>query len=154
MRVERTGPEWHDADSLAEQFGARVRTRARGKRQRPFDCLCSLEADTANTTERLATQPIALTLSFLCFGFDPDRNSLDDLAHDLLRRQCENTREVYENLCRKGYTFPQSSDALAAILEKPSSQQPHELVALLKRHGCGTGESSAGKIVLEAGCTF
>jgi len=90
----------------------------------------------------------------LCFGFDPDRNALNDLAQDLLRRQRDNTREVFENLGRKGYTFPQSPDALAAILEKPSPQQPHELVALLKRHGYGTGEPSAGKIVLEAGCTF
>lgn len=90
----------------------------------------------------------------LCFGFDPDRNALNDIAQDLLRRQRDNTREVYENLRRKGYTFPQSPEALAAILEKPSPQQPHELVALLKRHGYGTGEPSAGKIVLEAGCTY
>ena len=90
----------------------------------------------------------------LCFGFDPDRNALNDLAQDLLRRQRENTREVYENLRRKGYPFHQSPDELVAILEKPSPQQPHELVALLKRHGYGTGELSAGKIVLEAGCTF
>jgi len=90
----------------------------------------------------------------LCFGFDPDRNALNDLAQDLLRRQRENTREVYENLHRKGYTSPQYPDELSAVLEKPSPQQPHELVALLKRHGYGTGEPSAGKIVLEAGCTF
>jgi predicted metal-dependent phosphoesterase TrpH len=90
----------------------------------------------------------------LCLGFDPDRNALNDLAQDLLRRQRENTREVYENLRRKGYPFPQSPDELSAILEKPSSQQPHELVALTKRHGYGTSEPSAGKIVLEAGCTF
>jgi hypothetical protein len=48
----------------------------------------------------------------------------------------------------------QEQFGLAAILEKPSPQQPHELVALLKRHDCDTGELSAGKIVLEAGCTF
>ena len=90
----------------------------------------------------------------LCFGFDPDRNALNDLAQDLLRRQRENTREVYENLHRKGYTFPQYPDELSAILEKPSPQQPHELVALLKRHSYGTGDPSAGKIVLEAGCAF
>ena len=90
----------------------------------------------------------------LCFGFDPDRNALNDLAQDLLRRQRENTREVFENLRQKGYTFPQSPDELAAILEKPSPEQPHELAALLKRHGYGTGEPSAGKIILEAGCTF
>jgi hypothetical protein len=90
----------------------------------------------------------------LCFGFDPERNALNDLAQDLLRRQRENTREVFENLLRKKYLFPQDPDALAALLELPSPQQPHALVALLKRHGYGTGEPSAGKIVLEAGCTF
>ncbi len=90
----------------------------------------------------------------LCFGFNPSPNALNDLAQDLLRRQRENTREVYENLQRQGYTFPQESSALAAILEEPSPQQPHALVALLRRHGYGTGQPSAGKIILEAGCIF
>jgi predicted metal-dependent phosphoesterase TrpH len=88
----------------------------------------------------------------LCFGFDPNHNALNDLAQDLLRRQQENTREVYENLQRQGYAI--SPDALSAILAKPSSQQPHALVALLKEHGYGLGEPSAGKIVIIAGCTF
>ena len=86
----------------------------------------------------------------LCFGFDASPNALGDLARNVLQRQQENTREVYENLLRKGYAFPEHPDALSAILEKPSSQQPHELVTLLK----STGEQSAGKIVWEAGCTF
>jgi predicted metal-dependent phosphoesterase TrpH len=88
----------------------------------------------------------------LCFGFDPNHNALNDLAQDLLRRQQENTREVYENLQRQGYAL--SPDALPAILAKPSSQQPHALVALLKERGYGLGEPSAGKIVMVAGCTF
>jgi predicted metal-dependent phosphoesterase TrpH len=88
----------------------------------------------------------------LCFGFDPNQNALNDLAQDLLRRQQENTREVYENLQRQGYAL--SPDALSAILAKPSSQQPHALVALLKEHGYGLAEPSAGKIVMVAGCTF
>jgi len=88
----------------------------------------------------------------LCFGFDPNHNALNDLAQDLLRRQQENTREVYENLQRQGYAL--SPDALSAILAKPSSQQPHALVALLKEHGYGLGEPSTGKIVMAAGCTF
>ncbi len=88
----------------------------------------------------------------LCFGFDPYHNALNDLTQDLLRRQQENTREVYENLQRQGYAL--SPDALSAILAKPSSQQPHALVALLKEHGYGLGEPSAGKIVMVAGCTF
>ena len=90
----------------------------------------------------------------LCFGFDLPPNPLDDLARDLLRRQRENTREVFENLQRKGYTFPQEPEALAALLEHPSPQQPHALAGLLKRHGYGTGQPSVGRIVLEAGCMF
>src|SRR5713101_9857793 len=34
----------------------------------------------------------------LCYGFDPEKNELNDLAQDVLRRQRENTKEVYENL--------------------------------------------------------
>jgi len=90
----------------------------------------------------------------LCYGFAPGRHALDDLARDLRRRQSENTREVFENLQRKGYVFPQFPDALAEILEKPSPRQPHELAALVKRGGYGSGEPSAGRIVLEAGCAF
>jgi 3',5'-nucleoside bisphosphate phosphatase len=90
----------------------------------------------------------------LCFGFDPGPNALNDLAQDLLRRQRENTREVYENLQRKGFTFSQDPDELTALLETPSPQQPHALAALLIRHGYGTGQPSAGRIILEAGCTF
>jgi predicted metal-dependent phosphoesterase TrpH len=90
----------------------------------------------------------------LCFGFGPPPNALNDLAQDLLRRQRENTREVYENLRRKGYTFDDEPEALDALLEQPSPQQPHTLAGLLKRHGYGTGQPSAGRIVLEAGCRF
>jgi predicted metal-dependent phosphoesterase TrpH len=90
----------------------------------------------------------------LCYGFDPAPNALNDLAQDLFNRQRENTREVFENLQQKGYAFPQEPDALAALLEQPSPQQPHALVALLKRHGYGTDQPSAGRIVLEAGCMF
>jgi len=90
----------------------------------------------------------------LCFGFDPAHSALHELAQDLLRRQQENTRKVYENLQRKGYALPESPAALADLLAQPSAQQPHALVALLKRQGYGQGEPSAGKIALEAGCTF
>lgn len=90
----------------------------------------------------------------LCFGFEPPPNALNDIARDLLHRQRENTREVYENLQRKGYTFSQEPDALSALLEQPGPQQPFALVDLLKRHGYGTGQPSAGRILLEAGCTI
>src|SRR5512143_4169627 len=62
----------------------------------------------------------------LCFGFDPNHNALNDLAQDLLRRQQENTREVYESLQRQGYIL--SASALLDLLGKPSSEQPHAFV--------------------------
>ncbi len=86
----------------------------------------------------------------LCYGFDPEQNALHDLAQDIARRQRENTRQVYENLQKIGYAFPNSSE-LMALLEKPSAQQPHELVALLKKQGYGTGALSAGKLITDAG---
>jgi hypothetical protein len=116
--------------------------------------MTTLWQDENTTLRRDEMSGLLAMTDLLCFGFDPDRNALNDLAQDLLRRQRENTREVYEDLCRKGYTFAQEPGALEAILEKPSPRQPHELAALLKRHGYGTGEQSAGKIVLEAGCAF
>ena len=86
----------------------------------------------------------------LCFGFDTGPNALSELAQTVLQKQQENTREVYENLLRIGYTFHGHPNALSAILEKPGAQQPKELVAFLKT----IGEESAGKIVWEAGCIF
>ena len=88
----------------------------------------------------------------LCFGFDPNHQALNDLAQDLLRRQQENTREVYENLQRAGYTL--SSDVLPGLLAEPSSQQPHAFLALLKEYGYGLDEPPAGKILWEAGIRF
>ena len=93
-------------------------------------------------------------MDILCFGFQPGHPALTELAHDLVHRQQENTREVYENLCRKGYVVPHEPDELTSLLNTPSPQQPHALVALVKKNGHGTAETSAGKIVLEAGCLF
>jgi hypothetical protein len=91
-------------------------------------------------------------IDLLCFGFDPNHNALNDLAQDLVRRQQENTREVYENLLRQGYALP--IEALSSILAVHNVEQLHELVALIKRHGYGLGEPSAGKMVFQAGGAF
>jgi predicted metal-dependent phosphoesterase TrpH len=90
----------------------------------------------------------------LCFGFDPQQPALNDLAQDLRRRQQANTREVYESLQRQGHGL--SSEALPALLAKPSAQQLHALVASLKEQGVGHGPDgpSAGKMVLAAGGAF
>ncbi len=86
----------------------------------------------------------------LCYGFDPEKNALQELAQDIVRRQRENTRQVCENLRKIGISFPNLHE-LDALLAKPSAQQPHELVALLKKLGYGTGEPSAGTVITDAG---
>ena len=86
----------------------------------------------------------------LCFGFDTGPNALNELTQTVLQKQRENTREIYENLLHKGYTFHGHPDALSAILEKPGAQQPKELAALLKTRS----EEPAGETVWDAGCIF
>lgn len=85
----------------------------------------------------------------LCYGFDPQTNALQELAQDIARRQRENTREVCENLRKINISFPHPHE-LDALLAKPSAQQPHALVALLKKQGYGTGEPSAGTLITDA----
>jgi len=89
----------------------------------------------------------------LCYGFDPEKNELQELAQDIARRQQENTWEVCENLRKIGISFPDQHE-LDALLVKPSAQQPHELVALLKKQGYGTGEPSAGQLITDAGFSW
>lgn len=90
----------------------------------------------------------------LCYEFDSSSNALNSLAQNLSRRQCENTVEVYENLQQKGYIFSEDSDELTTLLKQPGPQQPHALVALMKKYSYGTGQPSAGRIVLEEGCRY
>jgi predicted metal-dependent phosphoesterase TrpH len=86
----------------------------------------------------------------LCYGFDLEKNELQEPARDIVRRQRENTRQVCENLCKIGISFPNVHE-LDGLLAKPSAQQPHELVALLQKLGYGTGEPSAGTLITDAG---
>ena len=102
----------------------------------------------------MTTEWVGNLTDILCFGFDPERNHLNKLAQDVVYRQKENTREVFENLTKKGFRFSKKVDELSEILEKPTPQQLHELVALLKRYGYGTGDPSAGQIILDAGGVF
>jgi 3',5'-nucleoside bisphosphate phosphatase len=88
----------------------------------------------------------------LCYGFDPEKNELQNLAQDVARRQQENTREVCENLRKIGITIPQHE--LDALLEQPSAQQPHALVTLLEKPGYGTGESDPWTLIMDAGFSW
>jgi predicted metal-dependent phosphoesterase TrpH len=114
--------------------------------------MTTLWADKLSGIDEMSGQ--ANMTDLLCFGFASPPNALNDIARNLLQRQRENTQEVYENLQRKGYTFPQEPEALAAIMEQPSPQQPFALADLLQRHGYGKGQPSVGRILLEAGCAL
>lgn len=86
----------------------------------------------------------------LCYGFTSEHNELQGITDNIARRQRENTLEVCGNLRRKGIAVPEG-EALDVLLETPSAQQPHALVAFLKRHGCGSGEPSVGQMLTDAG---
>jgi len=85
----------------------------------------------------------------LCYGFDPQKKELQDIAQDVLRRQREITQEVYENLLRKGYAFPRQQEILKERRGEP--RQVNDLVALIEQHGYGTDEEASAKIVFDAG---
>ncbi len=90
----------------------------------------------------------------LVFGFDTEKEVLSPLTADVLRRQQDNTREVYENLRRGGHLPQEADDELAVILKQPNAQQPHELAALVKKYGDDVRGLEAGKIVRAAGVAF
>ena len=85
----------------------------------------------------------------LCYGFDPERNELQELTRDIMRRQRENTREVCGNLRKIGISFPQ--EELDALLAMPSAKQPQELFAALEKRGYENGEPSAETLMKDAG---
>jgi predicted metal-dependent phosphoesterase TrpH len=128
--------------------------------------------DTAESLQRLALEkhlPVLVAVEMttkwnggatdvLCYGFDPQKNQLKNLAQDIARRQQENSIKVYENLRQKGY-WPradkgdsQPPDELTTILEKPAAQQPNEWVAFLMSGGID--ENTAWERIIEAGFGF
>lgn len=88
----------------------------------------------------------------LCYGFEQRPGALAGVAQDIARRQQENTRQVCETLHKHGYASFEAQE-LAALFEQPSAQQPHELVALLKKRapGAGMAAESAGQLLSAAG---
>ncbi len=83
----------------------------------------------------------------LWFGFDPSRMALQELAQQVLRRQQDNTRQVYAYLQSKGYG--NDVDELTPMLEKPCAQQPHELFGFMERQGIA--DDLMMKLAKEAG---
>ncbi|MEW5871317.1 MAG: PHP domain-containing protein [Chloroflexota bacterium] len=91
-------------------------------------------------------------VDLLCYGFDPEHNALSELTQDLLRRQQENTREVFAYLLQQGLALP--PEALPALLAKPSAEQLHAIVACVEEHGYDLGEPAVRQALRESGITF
>ncbi|HKP51028.1 MAG TPA: PHP domain-containing protein [Chloroflexia bacterium] len=88
----------------------------------------------------------------LCYGFDPERNELHELAQAVVLRQQEITQEVYEELQRNGYAFSRQHEVLKE--ERGEPLQPRDLELLLQHHGYSTGPGSIGQIMTDAGFYF
>ena len=91
-------------------------------------------------------------VDLICYGFDPHQTAIINLAQDLEKRQQDNSREVYVNLQQQGIRLP--FDSLSPILTLPAIKQPYALVSLLKEHGYGLGDPSAGKLLMGAGFKY
>lgn len=90
----------------------------------------------------------------LCFGFDLNHNPLNELAQDVLLRQCDNSRQVYENLHTAGHIPQYDAEELAGIIQSPGARQPSELVNLVMKHNQGKPDFSPGRTLLNAGFSF
>ena len=124
--------------------------------------------DSAATLQQLAVQknlPIlvasefstnwrGLTVDTLCFGFDPDHASLKALTQNILQRQQENTRQVYEYLLGKGYAINPERDPVQAILDLPAARQPHTLATLLSRINPDIDMPSVWRVIEAGGVKF
>jgi predicted metal-dependent phosphoesterase TrpH len=85
----------------------------------------------------------------LCFGFNPQDKALRAIADDVRQRQKDNAEEVYEELLRRGYQFPQRKDYLAATAG--ALRVAGDCGTLLIRHGYVKDWSSALELVTDAG---
>lgn len=86
---------------------------------------------------------------FLCFGFNSNPVALQALADDVLRRQQDNSRQVFARLVEQGYPLEQHQ--LEAVLAKPSAGQVDELVAIMTPH---CDQSVLGRTIMGAGFAF
>lgn len=85
----------------------------------------------------------------LCYGFDPEHNYLREVTEMVVRRQLENTHEVYDELLRRGYSFPRQEEILAENGGK--LRLPADNIRLLREHGYASDWRSGLHIIHEAG---
>jgi len=85
----------------------------------------------------------------LCYGFDPNTNDIRSVAESVVRRQLENTHQVYDTLRSKGYEFPRQEEVLAANSGK--LHRPADNIQLLRTHGYASDWQTGLRLIREAG---
>ncbi len=85
----------------------------------------------------------------LCYGFDPENNDLQGLIERIARERLENTYAVYDELLRRGYTFPRQEEILVGKGGK--LQTLGDIIKLLREHGYAPDWQSGLNIAHEAG---
>lgn len=87
-------------------------------------------------------------VDILCYCFGVDSPLLYDLTQDILKRQQQNTRQVYDYLYKAGHIPEFDEDQLNRILNTPSAQHLNELLGLVDP------EKPIGEIFKAAGFSF
>ncbi|QBD74880.1 PHP domain-containing protein [Ktedonosporobacter rubrisoli] len=85
----------------------------------------------------------------LCFGFDPQDQTLIAIATDVRQRQKHNAEQVYAELLRRGYQFPQRQTQLAT--SGGELRVAGDCGTLLLKEGYVKDAASALALVIDAG---
>src|SRR5438874_5430052 len=85
----------------------------------------------------------------LCYGFDPEQHYLSEVTEMVVHRQLENTHEVYEELLRRGHSFPRQEVVLAG--NSGLLRLPADNIALLQAHGYAHDWQTGLRMIREAG---
>jgi predicted metal-dependent phosphoesterase TrpH len=85
----------------------------------------------------------------LCYGFDPHDEALQSLVNQVREGQKNNAEEVYEELLRRGYRFPQRQEVLQA--RKGQLRVAGDCATLLMKHGYVKEWVAALKMIRDAG---
>jgi predicted metal-dependent phosphoesterase TrpH len=85
----------------------------------------------------------------LCYGFDPEHNYLGEITSAVVKRQLENTHEVYDELRRRGYKFPRQEKVLAE--NGGQLRRPADNILLLREHRYVSDWQTGVQKIQEAG---
>ncbi len=88
-------------------------------------------------------------MHLLCYGFDPAAGALGALTGKITEDQRANTQAVYDELVRRGYTFPRQAEVLKANGGVPV--RPIDNATLLREHGHVLNIQAGIALITDAG---